>query len=148
MNRRGFTLVEVVVTLLVGVLLTSMAIRGFGNTTSKMAVSQARNAFTSLHARARAVAIERGVDAELKIDEAGDSVWVEADGNRIEHRDFAETMDVEIDSKPSGVITLCMSPRGFADVDCNSFGTKALVRFGQGQQYEIVEILPLGQIRW
>jgi len=148
MNRRGFTLIEVAVTLLVGVLLTTMAIRGFGNTTSRMTVTQARNSFASLHARARAVAIERGQDALFMIDEAGDSVWVTVGGDRIEHRDFSETMDVEIDTSPSGTITLCMTPRGFAETACNSFSTSATIRFQQGGQYRIAEILPLGQIRW
>ena len=71
---RGFTLIEVLVTILIGAILTSIAVKGFGLTSSEMSVRQARNVFTGMVARARAMAIERGTLTRFYVDPAGDSI--------------------------------------------------------------------------
>ncbi len=60
MNRRGFSLIELVIAIvLIGVLAAFMIPR-IGDGIQKQKVRSARNAITTMHARARATAIRRG----------------------------------------------------------------------------------------
>ncbi len=149
MNRRsrGFTLIEVLIAIMIGMILTSIAVRGFGDTSSRMATRQARNVFNGMAARARAHAIESGSRTILIADAQGDSVVLFVGGTVIENIRFSGEMGVDIQSS-STVTRICMSPRGFADPDCNSFSSAITIAFVQGAQTETIEILPLGQIRW
>ena len=56
-KRFGFTIIELVIALLVGSILTSIALSSFGNSTARFSVRGAPNSFISLHARTRAAAI-------------------------------------------------------------------------------------------
>lgn len=149
MNRRsrGFTLIEVIIAIMIGVILTSMAVKGFGNTSSKMATRQARNVFNGMAARARAHAIESGSRALLIADARGDSVVLIVGGVVVENIRFSAEMGVDIQTS-TPLTRICMTPRGFADPDCNSFSSVVTMAFVQGAQTETIEILPLGQIRW
>lgn len=147
--RRGFTMVEVVVTVMVAMILLSISVRGFGDTMSNMAVDGAAETFASLQARARAVAVERGDIARLNTDPAGDSVWITVGGSRVDFLNFMEDRGVDIQSGTAGVIRLCMSPRGFAEIDCNSFENNTVILdFVQGGASASLTILPLGQLSW
>lgn len=145
--QAGFTMVEIIVVVIVGGILVSMAMRGFGATTSRIAAESARQDFSALQARTRAYAIERGETARLRTDPAGDSAWVEASAGQIDFIDF-DDRDIEVDSDETGIITLCMNPRGFADTTCNSFSGSVTLRFTQGAQTAELTMLPLGQLRW
>ena len=144
---RGFTLVEVVMTMLIGVILISIAIKGFGEIGNQTAARSARQTFASLHARARAHAIERGQIVRLLVDAAGDSVWITRDAEVLEIVRFAEEYAVDIRATQEQFI-LCMNARGFADTDCNSFSTRVGLVFARGTQDYSAELLPLGQLRW
>lgn len=142
-------MVEVIVVVALGAILISMALRGFGDTTSRMTVRNARQSFAALQARARAYAIERGELTRFRVDPAGDSAWVEASGGRIEVLEFAEDRNVDVTSGVSGIITLCMNPRGFGETSCNSFGNGTVdFAFVQGSETAELTILPLGQLEW
>lgn len=142
-------MVEMIVVLAIGSILVSMAIEGFGNSTSRMAVRSARQSFGALKARARAYAVERGQRVDLNIDPAGDSVWIESGGTRIDFLDYAEERDVDVRSSTAGIITLCLTPRGYAETYCNSFGNNSVaLAFVQGQQSSSLIILPMGQLQW
>ena len=149
MKRRanGFTLIEVLITILIGVVLTGLAVKGFGLTSSQLSVRQAKNVFNGMAARARARSIETGTRTVLVVWESGDSVsiWNSAQGFE-ETVHFGGDMGIDIQSSPSTIV-LCMIPRGYADPDCNNFSSTAKVTFVQGAETESVEILPLGQIR-
>lgn len=148
-SRWGFTMVEIVVTVLVATILLTIAVRGFGDTMSGMAVDGARQSFASLQSRARSVAIERGDITRLNTDPAGDSVWITVGGSRVDFLNFMEDRGVDIQSGTAGVISLCMSPRGFAEVDCNSFTDNTVtLDFVQGGESASLTILPLGQLSW
>lgn len=142
-------MVEIVVTLMVAVILLTIAVRSFGDTLSGMAVDGARQSFAAMQARARTLAVERGELTRLDTDPAGDSAWITVSSTRVDFLDFMEERGVDIQSGTSGVITLCMSPRGFAEFDCNSFGDNTVtLDFVQGGESASVTILPLGQLSW
>jgi len=146
-RTRGFTIIEVLVTLVIGSILMSMAVKAFGATSSSAATRQARNVFNGMVARTRAHAIESGWTTMLVANVPGDSVWIFSNGKVVENVRFSEEMGVDIQA-PGTTVRICMSPRGYANTACNSFKTSTKMAFVQGSESEVVEILPLGQIRW
>jgi len=143
--RHGFSLIELVIALLIGSILTSVALSSYGNARGRFAVRGARNTFTSIHARARAQAIELGTNVRMIVDVAGDSVALWSGGQTLESIHFDEELNVDIQSS-GGSIRLCMNPRGYADTDCNSFSTTVKVTFWHNADSASLNILPLGQL--
>jgi Tfp pilus assembly protein FimT len=138
-------MVEVVIVVLVGAILVSIAQMSFGAVQSRTAVRQSRNAFAALHARARAQAIEFGTRTMLEVDVGGDSAWVSRNDTILETIHFRQNFDVDLRSSTTRY-TLCMSPRGYADTDCTSFSGLATVTFAQGADTMSATMLPLGQL--
>jgi len=150
MNRRsrGFTIIELMIAIVIGAILTAMAVKGFGSTSDSLAARQARNVFNGMAARARAQAIESGQTTILIASISGDSVMILGQGGQIvENVRFDQEMRVDLQASTTS-IRICMSPRGYADTDCNSFSSIIKVSFVAGSSSESLEILPLGQIRW
>ncbi len=149
MNRRayGFTLIEVLIVVVVGTILTSMAVKGFGTVLGQTSTRQARNVFVGLVARARAQAIESGQTMAVVTSATGDSVSIVAQGTVLETVRFGTEMDVDIQAA-SDVTQLCMNAKGYADTGCNSFSSAVTMAFVQGTEADSVEILPMGQVRW
>jgi prepilin-type N-terminal cleavage/methylation domain-containing protein len=144
-NRQGFTVVEMLIVVTVSVILVMIGVNSMSAFRGRTAVRQARNAFLSLHARARAQAVEFGQNTMLNVDTGGDSVWISRNDTTLTLVRFRADLGVDIDG--SGVHTLCMSSRGFADASCNSFGETALtVRFIQARDSMTISVLPLGQV--
>jgi len=144
-HRRGFTVLELVVVIMVGAVLTTIAIRSLGGVQSRMSVRQARNVFASMHARARAQAVEFGENVLLEVDTGGDSIWVTRAGTVLEVIRFQNEMGVDITGSAS-TYTVCMNSRGFATESCNSFNTAVTLGFAQGGETASLQILPLGQV--
>jgi len=150
-RTRGFTLIEVLVTILIGAILTSIAVKGFGLTSSEMSVRQAKNVFTGMVARARAMAIERGTLTRFYVDASGDSIslaiylGVSPYWEQEEAVYFGGDMGIDIQSS-SGNIYRYMTPRGYANTYYGNTGTIE-VRFVQGEQADTIQFLPLGQVR-
>jgi prepilin-type N-terminal cleavage/methylation domain-containing protein len=146
-RSRGFTLIELIIAIMIGAILTSLAVKGFGTASTNLAARQARNVFNGMAARARAQAIESGSRTMLVANMAGDSVMIFAQGGVVENVRFGRELDVDLSSSV-GNFNICMSPRGYADTDCSSSSTTIKLSFTAGANTESLEILPLGQIRW
>lgn len=145
--RNGFTMIEVVIVLTVGTILTGIAMNAFGGVEGRVAVGQARSTFASLHARARAQAIETGEMTRLFVDTAKDSVWIVRDGEQLETVRFAENFGVDIQASATR-IRLCLNPRGFAETSCNSFSTSQTIKFAARSDTASVLMRALGQITY
>jgi len=75
-HPRGFTLIEILmVVVVVGIMLT-VGIPYFRNATSKGAVRSAMSAIASMHARAKAVAIQRGRSARMVLDASAGTIVI------------------------------------------------------------------------
>lgn len=146
-RTRGFTLIEVLMVIVIGTILTSMALKGFGMVSSQTSARQARNVFVGMVARTRAQAIETGQTTILFADARGDSVLILAGGHIVENVRFGAEMGVDIQGTQD-ITRICMSPKGYADSGCNSFSSAVNVAFVQGPKSESVEVLPLGQLIW
>lgn len=145
-RRKGFTMVELVIAILIGSILTSIALSSFNNAQGRFAVRGARSAFVSLHARARAQAIELGQNVILSVDFTGDSITLRTqDGATLDKLKYQNEFKVDLKSTSSS-FRLCMNPRGFADEGCNTFSSALNVEFWQGADSSTVKVLPLGQL--
>lgn len=144
-SRFGFSVIELVIALLIGSILTTIALSSYGNARGRYAVRGARDTFASLHARARAQAIERGATVHLVVDVSGDSIFLWSGGTNLETIHFADEFHVDVRSTV-GRIRLCMNSRGYADTACNSFIEPPTVAFWQNADSSSVLILPLGQL--
>lgn len=142
-RRQGFTVIELVVVIVVAGILIMIAIQAMGAVQHRMASEQAARTFQTLHARARAHAIEGGTNTRLVVDVAGDSVSVRRGGDALETIRFREEFGVDITGSS---LILCMGPRGYADTDCNSFTSPITLSFTQNGKTESVQLLPLGQL--
>ncbi|MBI4541240.1 MAG: prepilin-type N-terminal cleavage/methylation domain-containing protein [Gemmatimonadetes bacterium] len=147
MARRtdGFTLLELTIVIMVGAILATIAMNGYALVQSRLAVGGARDTFASLHSRARAYAVERGVLTRFNVDASGDSVWITSGGTRVDGLNFRSSMGVDIQSGTSS-LTLCMTPRGFADTGCNTFGSTVDFTFAQGAESTTLSLRTLGQL--
>lgn len=146
MNRRsGFTLIELAIVIVVAGALIGISVVAFNGVQNRLSAGQGLSTFKAMHARARAQAIEGGMITQLWVDTPGDSVWIVRDGRTLEVIRFDDELGVEITGNPS-LFRLCMTSRGFAEPDCNSFSNSARLEFSQGSEVRTVEILQLGQL--
>ncbi len=148
-NRRGITLIELVVALVVGGILMGIAVNSFGGVQARNSVRSAEAAFRSLHGQARAFAVERGERVVFVVDSGQNQVslvaWRDGAPDTLRSRNFVSEFNTQIESQPS-LVELCMSPRGFGEVACNSFTSPARVIFTRAGEERALRLLPLGQV--
>jgi prepilin-type N-terminal cleavage/methylation domain-containing protein len=117
-NRRlGFSIIELVVVIMVGSVLTSIAITSFSGVSGRFAT--------------------RG---------DGDSVWLSRAGDVLEVLDFDEEFHVDIRTSTSSDLKVCMNARGFADMGCNNFTSPVTVTFSLASDTASVRVFTLGQM--
>lgn len=131
-------------TVLIGLTLTDMAVRRVAPVQSTVAVSSSANTLTSLAARARAHAIERGMIARLEIDTAEDRASVVVGAEVLESIDF-KSMGVDLQSESTRV-RLCMNPSGFGETGCNSFESDIIIKLVRGEKSSAIVLGPLGRV--
>ena len=145
-RRSGFSIIELVVVLMVGSVLTSIAITEFNGVSGRFAVKGARQTLMSMHARARVQAVEFGQTVKLHVDPGGDSIWLSRDGEVLDVLDFGKEFKVDIQTSTNSEVRVCMNPRGFADTGCNSFTSPVTITFVLTSDSASVLILTLGQM--
>ncbi len=145
-QRSGFSVIELVVVLMIGSVLTSIVITSFNGISGRFAVKGARQTLMSMHARARAQAVEYGRTVRLNVDPGGDSAWLSRDSEILETVDFGEEFNVDIRTSTDSNLQVCMNPRGVADTGCNNFASPVTVTFLLTSDTASVRILTLGQM--
>jgi len=145
-GRSGFSIIELVVVLMVGSVLTSIAVKEFNGVSGRFAVKGARQTLMSMHARARMQAVELGQTVKLNIDPVGDSIWLSRGAVVLDVVDFGREFNVDVLTSSDAEIQVCMNPRGFADTGCNNFNAPATITFVLTSDTTSVLILPLGQM--
>lgn len=137
---------ELVVVLMVGSVLTSIAIQSFNGVTGRFAAKGARQTLLSMHARARVQAVELGQTVRLNVDPSGDSVWLSQGTALLDVVDFREEFNVNVSTSTDANLRVCMNARGFADTGCNNFSSPVTVSFQLATDTVSVRILTLGQM--
>ena len=145
-RRSGFSIIELVVVIMVGSVLTSIAITSFNGVSGRFATKGARQTFMSMHARARAHAVEYGEIVQLNLDPDDDSVWLSRAGEVLETLDFGDEFNVDIRTSTNADVSVCMNARGFADIGCNNFDSPVTVSFLLASDTASVRVLTLGQV--
>ena len=145
-RRSGFSIIELVVVLMVGSVLTSIAIQSFNGVSGRFATRGARRTFMSMHARARAQAVEYGGTVRLHLSPGGDSVWLSSGGDVLEVLDFGDEFNVDIHTSTGSELKVCMNARGFADTGCNNYTSPVTVTFSLASDSVSLRVLTLGQV--
>jgi prepilin-type N-terminal cleavage/methylation domain-containing protein len=143
-KTRGFSLIELTVSIVIAGILLDVAVRTTTPVQDSLSENSGVGVVTSLHAQARAQAVARGTMVRLIVDPATDMVTVSEGSETIETVDLRETRGIDI--LGSSQIRVCMTPRGFADTDCNSFESAVTVGLSRGESTSEVKLRPMGQI--
>lgn len=144
-SNRGFSLVELVMVIIIGTIMTTIVIRGFGNARAGNSVRSAEQTFRGMHARTRAYAIERGRETSLVIEPDRDEVLIiDSAGDTVDALDFFQALGVDIQS--DGRVEVAFTPRGYANVPVHS-NALTDVSFVQESERRTVSILPIGQLK-
>lgn len=144
-HHKGFTLIELLIVLVVGGLLGSVTIRAFSQVHGSLGSRTAQSTFLTMHAQARALAVERGEAMVLEVDRDAGVVRIEDAAGDVERaRDFGRDYEVEIRA-PASMVRLCMTPRGIADPACGNVSGSTEIQFVRGDRTRAVVLLPLGQ---
>ena len=155
----GFTLLEMLVVILIGSVLTGVTFSGVQGVQTRLAVQGARTMYSTIHQKARSQAIEMGETVIIQTIPATDVVrtWKRSGAGKVvdETWDFRTEMDVDI--RGDGFY-MCLTPRGYADRDCGALreygndsgfstaSTAQRVQFWLGTDSTSVLVMPLGQL--
>ena len=145
-RRSGFSIIELVVVLMVGSVLTSIAITSFNGVSGRFAAKGARQTLMAMHARARAHAVEYGQIVRLNLDPDDDSVCLSRAGEVLEVLDFGEGFNVDIRTSTDAELSVCMNARGFADMGYNNFDSLLTVTLSLASDTTSIRVLTLGQM--
>lgn len=161
MQRRtaGFTIVELIFVIVVGSILTLLALSSFQGARGRYQVLGAKTMYMTVHQRARSQAIEFGETVMLRVDVQGDSVWIWSPSRGTDEAEtvrFRSRYNVDIATTSNANFLMCMTPRGYADPDCGSIGaadgtTQTFsapfeLTFVQANDTARVDVLPFGQV--
>lgn len=158
MKRRpsGFTLIELVIVILIGSILTSIALSSFQNVQNRFAVQGAKEMYMTLHQRARSKAVEMGETVLLFVYAQGDSAFIFSQSEGVtDVTRFDEQLNVDLRTPTNAMYRMCMTPRGYSDYNCGSYGNFGLTQtyadtvrleFWLNADSASVLVLPMGQL--
>lgn len=143
-------MLELLIVLVISGVLVGIISLSFSRVHGQLGVSAAQTQFFSLHAQARAFAVERGEVVRFVIDADEDEFRVElgdpGDPEILTQVSVRQEFDVTVSSRVTSA-ALCFTPRGLADPNCNDFTGTLEVTLQRGNQTASLTLLQLGQAR-
>lgn len=150
--RPGITLIELIIVLVIGGVLTGVAFSQMGRNAARQEARNARDAFVVLASRARAAAIETGSVVRLEVDLGDGTARVlpgrSGSSDPIERKSFSAEHGVQLTAAGAAgsTVIVCYSPRGYA-VSCeNSIDDDVTLTFRRVDHSFDALIRPLGQV--
>ena len=141
--RAGFTVVELLIALVIGLTLLSMAGQALSPVREASALRSSDYAIQYLVSRARATAIERRETVRHRIDPVGDTAWIQAGTDQVTRFDFDAELGADVVA--GHTVTVCMTARGTGDPTCSQ-PTPAVIGLKVAEATRYVTILPSGQV--
>jgi type IV fimbrial biogenesis protein FimT len=150
-RARGFTLIEVITALVMLAAVYVIALPAISRTRITASIHNARHVVVSSIALARATAIRYGRPAVLRLDAAGDRVWVEADTS-LAGTGVIDTMgiyhvgdqfDVDLQTEQSA---LCFNGRGIGTTSSTCLAAGAVIVLAYGGRSDSVVVTPVGRV--
>ncbi len=153
-EKRGTSLVEVLVVLGALAALVLIAVPGLTRARAKVEVASARQAFAASHALARQIAAQYGRLSYLHVEPPTNRFWVTSDTGNSAGTVVLDTIGpiVQVDVRFAGVHlegstrTFCFDPRGHATARGNCDLPNATVVFRSGAAADTVTISRLGRL--
>lgn len=150
--RRGFTLVELLIVMIIGAALMTMAIPSFTRLMNARNAQNARDALVWMANRARARAVERGNVQLFEVSPARNSAWIvtrngTTAADTVQMINFQGEHSAVLSTSTANTITVCFSPRGYAfECDANSPQSNVETTLTHAGKTATARIKPLGQV--
>lgn len=148
--RAGFSLVELMLVLVIGAIMMTMAVPGFTRMANARNAQNARDNLVWMAARARAKAIETGRVYQLTIDPTAERARIirRGDTAAMDSVTFSTEFKATISTVANTTIVLCYNPRGYAfSCDAGSPSANVDVTFTHIDKTAVARVKPLGQIQ-
>lgn len=160
-GNRGFSLIELLFVVVIGSVLTGIAMSGWGSMRDRLATGSAKRLYMTMHQRARSRAVETGETILILVYTSQNRVvFYTPAGGFFGEVEFDDEFGVDIRTTVNGVTSnfsyyMCMTPRGYADIDCGQYtgvltqtmGSNEFdIEFWLGGNSSSVTVLPLGQL--
>ena len=145
LQKAGFTLMELLVVLMLFSVGASIGVSSAGRAMDSGAVRGATRSFHAVHARARALAVDRGTQVRFIADSSADSVWISEGDSIVAAYGLKEDMGVDMKSNPTR-FELCLNARGLSDRACNSFHAPVDLQFARGDKSSRLRVRTFGQL--
>lgn len=144
--RSGFTVVELLIVLFIGTILTAVGVQEFGETRAVYELRNARNSLLVAASRARSEATRQGRPVELVIDPAGDRIRIQTSNGIIHQVRPLIEYGAEMDTEDGNPVTVCYSAGGVVYQSCSSGSLPVEVTFTRGPYVQKAVVRPLGQV--
>lgn len=146
-QRRGFTLIEMLIVVMIGAVIVGMGSRQYARIASERAVANARDAMMTTAFRARSEASRSGTLVYLRVmPDSGASgiARIRKGSGEVLHELDVSAYDVAM---MGNEMTLCYAPRGFALPGCTDVPSDGgRIRFVRRPDTAVVRLTLLGQI--
>lgn len=146
-GRKGFTIVELMVVVVIAILVTSITVRSIGAAQAAYSTRAARDVFVSLVSQARSQAIESGMATAVIAHAAGDSALILNAGGDNTIVNFDREFGVDLRMSTANIV-ICISPRGYASSACTNFTSVQTVAFQNNAEVDSLRLYPYGQMRY
>ncbi len=149
LRKRGFTMIELAIVLVIAGLLTAMAAPKLAAAFRQRSVSSAGDQFVLAHSLARSTALRYGRVSELHVDAAAARFWVEVDTSGTGVRDtvgFVHSVAGDGVRMSSTRALLCFDARGVATTGGSCQSGDVTVAFASSQRVDTVWVTALGKV--
>ncbi len=151
MGRRGFSLLEAILTVMIISILTTIALPRLAPVMSRVSVRSAASTFTARHSLAKILAVRQASESRLVVDVDASRFWVVVDTSS-GGLPVWDTVGVPVDLTENGVVIastesmFCFNPRGLAATGGGCPGNGAAISFKRGDYTTTLRITALGKV--